>query len=488
MAISIVKQPTPFQPAYNPMIISLTSSNVAQTSFQFVSDIYVRGNWVTRMKIPVNPDGYGVFDIHRHVENSVSFDFNPSDKYWTIATNSFATYSVNFSEEFRFEWPFYDNQFTSGSLSFIGGTTPLFNVGDEIFVTQEDNATEPGYSGYAQITSITMSGTYSLLVTNKPFTTATPVNPGTVSLFNFGLNILTTTQSTGELDTFNGVVSFEDYINWDWTDWEANNVAPYGKFLTNVPDNYKVGTQSRMWLNVYQADSNDVKDLMIESNKGTFRFTNSFVDPGTYDQYSLLKAGVGPYQLLTYTSSITNQGTASFPIIDDDTTEYTIYVKNQILQQTIASKTFKIDRTCSRYEPIQLVFMDKMGSFVPFTFTRVSRNTTSIDRKTWGQNYGSFAPATNNWNYNSWDRGTRTLDTVVNEKWVANSDWVDSATSDYLMELFQSPEVYWIKDNGTTVAINITTTGVERKQTINDQIINYTIEFETSVKNSSQRG
>jgi hypothetical protein len=132
--------------------------------------------------------------------------------------------------------------------------------------------------------------------------------------------------------------------------------------------------------------------------------------------------------------------------------------------------------------------MDKMGSFVPFTFTRVSRNTTSIDRKTWGQNYGSFAPATNNWNYNSWDRGTRTLDTVVNEKWVANSDWVDSATSDYLMELFQSPEVYWIKDNGTTVAINITTTGVERKQTINDQIINYTIEFETSVKNSSQRG
>ena len=68
------------------------------------------------------------------------------------------------------------------------------------------------------------------------------------------------------------------------------------------------------------------------------------------------------------------------------------------------------------------------------------------------------------------------------------SDWVNQSTSDYLMELFESPEVYWIKEDGTTIAIDITNTTVERKQVINDQVINYTLEFVVAQKDMKQKG
>lgn len=486
MSITIHSQPQSLSPVYNPMIIAVTSSNQSLENFQFVADIYVNGTFSTRMKVPVNPDGYGVFDIHRHVENGITYDFNPEWNNWNIATNSFATYSVEFSEEFRFEWPFVDNFFSAGSVGFVGTTEPLFNIGDEIFVQQIATATEPSYSGIATIVSITQSGLTWSIVTNKPWVQSTPVNGGTITLANFALNILSVTASTGEQYAWNGVYPFLDFINYDYIDYVPNTTAPYAEWLTNMPDNYEVGTDSRVWFLAYKNASNQQKDLMIETNVGTFRITSVYsADVETEPNKRLTMVGVGPYQLLTYTSSIINW---SEPIINADTKTYSVWTRNQITQQDTEKKIFKIKDYCSRYEKIQLIFMDKLGSFIPFTFNKVNRENRSMSRKTWGSNYGQYAPASNNWNYKSWDRGTRTLDTVVNEKVIVNSDWVNQITSDYLMELFESPEVYWVKEDGTTIAINITTTTFERKQTINDQIINYTLEFELAVRSNTQRG
>jgi hypothetical protein len=141
--------------------------------------------------------------------------------------------------------------------------------------------------------------------------------------------------------------------------------------------------------------------------------------------------------------------------------------------------------------------MDKMGSFIPFNFNLVSRQNKNINKTDYQQFYGSYAPASQNWTYNSWDRGRKSLDTVTTDIWTLNSDWVNGDTSDYLMELFESPEVYLVtlnpitEEEGATYtvqAINVTVQNIERKQIINDQIINYTLTFELSNKNSSQRG
>lgn len=486
MAIYIATQPQSLSPCYNPMIIAVTSSNQLLDSFQFVADIYVRGNQVTRMRIPVNPEGYGVFDIHRHVQNHISYDFNPEWNGWNIATNSFATYSVEFSEEFRFQWNFYDNAFYGGNLSFIGPPTPLFNVGDQIFIQQEENATEPAYGGIATITAITVSGTYSQVVTNKPFITSTPTEGGTMSLANFGLNLLSTTASTGTLYSWNGVNSFLDDINYDYTDYVPNTGAPYAEWLTNMPNYYEVGTGSRALFLAYKEADNEQKDLMIQTNLGTYRITSSLsAGVAANPQKRMTMVGVGPYELLTYTSSIIGWTQS---IINADTKTYSVWTRNQILEQDTEAKIFKIKDFCSKYEKIQLMFLDKKGSFLSYIFNKVSRHNKSMQRTDYQQHYGQYAPASQSWKYNTWDRGKKSLDNQITETYTITSDWVNQITSDYLQELFESPEVYWVREDGTTVAINITINPIERKLVINDQIINYTLTFELSNKNNVQRG
>jgi hypothetical protein len=236
MAITIHTQPQQLTPVYNQMVIAVTSSNQGEVSFQFVGDIYVAGDLVTRMKVPVNPDGYGVFDIHRHVENAVTYTFTPDSFGWTQAVDSYATYSVEFSEEFRFEWNYYDYIFDGGSVAYIGasgGPEPLFNVGDEIFI-DASLGTPVEYNGIAEITGITQSnlgGAYPWLAwivdTNKFFSNSGPTLPGTMSLSNFGLNILETDASTGALEVWNGVETFQDFINYDYTQYIPQPVS-YG--------------------------------------------------------------------------------------------------------------------------------------------------------------------------------------------------------------------------------------------------------------------
>lgn len=489
MSITIKKQPQELTPVYNQMIIVATSSNQTQENFQFVADIYCDANYVTRMKVPVNPEGYGVFDIHKHLENRVSFDFNPNQYYINRATQSFATYSVNFSEEFRQYWKFTDNFFVtgtySGNVGFYGPTQPYFNVGNEILIQQNTGFSYSQYNGVHTILAISYSIPNWYITTDTAWVGSSPTNSGTMSLANYGLNNISVTASITEQYTFNGVQSFQDYINWDYTKWDAKTTSPYGKWFTNVPENYELTLDSMMWLNLYQNVSNEVTKVFIQTDNGVYGMTNSFTSM-TIDNNRFLQVSIGPKQLLTATSSLTIVS-GTLPVLNSTSTYMTIWTENSTSGITIAKKTFNIIEGCSRYEKIQLIFMDKMGSFIPFTFNMVNRNNKTINRTDFQQHYGTYAPATNNWNYKTYDRGRKTLDIVVIETYTINSNWVNQETSNYLMELFESPEVYWLKEDGTIVAINITSTDTERKQIINDQVINYTLTLELSNKNMSQR-
>lgn len=486
MSITIHKQPQELTPVYNQMVIAVTGSYQTQPNYQFVASLYVDGTLASNIKVPVNPDGYGVFDIQRHVENQVTHTFEPDYLGWTQAVASVATYSVNFSEEFRYEWRFIDNAFDNGSLAFVGITgssEPLFNVGDQIVVAQDGGFTNYSYEGSSYIIGITLSGSNWVITTDKSFGSNSPAEGGTISLANYALTTVAGGATISTQFAWNGVYSWLDFINYDYTDYVPDTGTPC-QWLTNVPDNWEVGTQSRMRLQLYKNAANQQKDLLVQTNRGIYRLTG--YSTGS-DNDRITQIGVGPWDIINGSASFIT-GTSSYPIFDDNTATYSVWVRNQILQQDTETKVFKLKDWCSRYEQIQLVFMDKLGSFVPYTFNKVNRHTKQMTRTDYQQIYGSYAPSSQAWEYNSWDRGRKRLDLVVNDVYVINSDWVTQTTSDYLMELFESPEVFWIKEDGTTIAITITDQSVERKQTINDQIINYTLTFELSNKSNTQRG
>ena len=491
MSITINKQPQDLMPVYNQMIIAVTGSYQLSASHQFTADITCNNVAVSSLKVPANPDGYGVFDIHKHIENRISNDFNPNQFGLYVATQSFATYSVAFGEQFRFEWGFTDNYYYNGGLAFIGpsgGSRPLFTGGDLITIAQITPFSFSAYEGEALITDIqfiTASNAYVISL-NKPFAGNTLAQGGTMALANFGLTTVSSTQSSiTEKYAWNGVYSYLDFITYDDYNYIPQTATP-SLWLTNVPENYILSTDSRMWLQAYKTTNNQQRVLVVQSNQGTFTYSSPYsANVSTNDRFRLVGAAVGPYQLITSTAGWSG---GTFPIINSLTSTYSVFYRNSVGTQDTKALVFKVEDNCSMFEKIQLVFMDKLGSFVSFIFNLVSRETRNISRTDYGQIYGNYAPAAQAWNYNTWDRGKKNLDTIITQQFKITSDWINQSQSDYLMELFESPEVYWINEEGITLAINITNNQVEKKKIINEQLINYDLTFELSNKSNNQRG
>ena len=505
MAITIEKQAQELQPVYNEMIFVVSSDNASESNFKFNSDIIVDGVTIASIKYPVNPQGYGVLDVHKHLQSQITHDFDLAHdiKY---ALNSRAIYDVTFSEEFRPIWTFTDN-IGSPQIGFISTTDPtsFFDVGDEIVIEQDAGYTNPSYNGIATIVSMAYNAVVSAwqVIINKATKLSTPAEGGTLYLSNYRTKVYPVEHTLTDKVAFNGVNDFIDFIDWDSDLYTKTDVSapPVGKFMstlpviasgiTNAPEqiDYKLRRNSKLLLQGYEMAYNYI-EVVVDSVHYVLQYT--YNANGKLLYFPLGVDDINSQDAYVWVGGVLDPVTQ--PIIPVGTKSYQVFGYNSIptsVEQGLTKKGYVInidEDTCSVYEDIQLVFLDKLGSFVPFHFDLVNRNTKSVNRTNYQSDYGQYAPASNSWTYNTYDRGVKNLDTQVTDIYTINSNWVNQNVSNWLMELVTSPEVYWIKVDGTTVAINLTTNNIERKQVINDQIINYTFSFELSNKNRQQNG
>lgn len=500
--ISVLLKPQELEPTYNPIIIVATSSRQNLDNYLMVGDLLVNGATVSELRIQQNPDGVFLFDLHKHIERDINYDFNPNSFGWSLATASAATYSISLGDEWRPTWTFEDNFFLPGSkLGFIGTQSQPpdgFATGSFIIVTQTTPFTFSQYNGLTKIVSIIATqspipgytGSHWIIETSKNFLGNTPKNGGTITLAGFekAVEKSITTVGTQSLWAFNGVRTYLDDISWNSEDYTAgtNSVGLTSSFLTEAPDDWIIGSDSRMWLLTFNPSSTEYsKRLIVETNRGVFGLTNSFTSPSPSNKQPHLHIGCGTWHLSQTASFHIISG--SFPIFDSGTETYKVLVEGQSGATILAEKRFKIDHSCTKYENLDLIFLDALGSFIPYRFKLKKRENISMNRTHWGQHYGRYPGLGQNWTYNTWDRGKTNLDTQVTEVWTLTTDWLSTTNSAFMAKLLQSPEVYTVS-NGVTLAVNILDTEIERKKTLNDQIINYTLRVELSQKNSTQRG
>lgn len=496
--ITIKLQPQQLEPTYNPILIVATSSRQNLDNYLMIADLTVRGVTVSRLKVQENPNNVFLFDLHKYIEREISYDFNPNSLGWSIATQSAATYSVSLGDEWRPTWNFIDNFFLPGSkLGFIGTQSPDgFATGSQIIVTQTSPFTFSQYNGLALIEAIIatsspapgFTGSHWIIETNKLFLGNTPANGGQITLAQFEKSQALGLTSVSGKWAFNGVRTFLEDIDWNGAEYTAGTYSGgTSSFLTEAPEGWLVPTDGRMWLHTYNPNSTEYSaSLEVVTNTGTFRLTNGFTSPSALNNQSNLMVGCGPYQL-GFTSSFTVVS-GGFPIINSNTKEYKVFVRGASGATILKEKTFKIDTKCAPYEKVQLIFLDALGSFIPYGFKLKKREMVQMNRVHWGQHYGRYASSTNNFKYNTWDRGKTTLDTQLTEMWQLTTDWLNQSQSDYMVKLLASPEVYYIDESGVAIAVSISNNETERKKVINDQVINYTFNIELSQKNSTQRG
>lgn len=113
------------------------------------------------------------------------------------------------------------------------------------------------------------------------------------------------------------------------------------------------------------------------------------------------------------------------------------------------TKRFNVDWSTTRYGNVELVFMDRMGSYAPANFELQNYRTMNVTRDSYTKILGDLnaISLSNKWQYKSTDRGRTSINTKVITQLELNSNWLSEEDANYLKELYSSPFVY-IKENG----------------------------------------
>ena len=153
----------------------------------------------------------------------------------------------------------------------------------------------------------------------------------------------------------------------------------------------------------------------------------------------------------------------------DDVDEVRINVDSGVISLPI------ITQPCSKYDPIKLTYYNKLGALQDLFFFAKSMSELSVkedDYKTSALNFGATPPS-----YDTAKHQYKTFNKQGKEKITINTGLVGEEYNDPMTDLMLSEKVWMTKD-GTLYPVKIASSSFEEKTSLNDKIINYTVELE----------
>jgi len=141
-------------------------------------------------------------------------------------------------------------------------------------------------------------------------------------------------------------------------------------------------------------------------------------------------------------------------------------------QGLLFEKIFLIDNSCTKYDSVRLHWLNNLGAFDSFTFLKVSRDKTNVERK----QFKKFQPL----EYAKTFRAKTNYYTKASDSITINSDYLTDSEYEGMKQLIESPIVMMEVDSNTYVPVNIIDTNYELKKYVNDRRmsnIELTIEY-----------
>ena len=442
MSLEIKYLPQQYRTVYNPVEIVLYETVNATRNyagFAYLIDVKDGSTTVGRLKVPPTTEGFGRFDMSGIMESYISSD-----------------------------------------LGLLNGTN-IDSVYDNTN-SYKDFTLEFGWVHYN-----TGSATTSI--------------PQTVTFPD------TTTGTSYDLLTFNGSLPRyrRDVVNF--YDWQYNNYyekytdnSSTRKFLTNSPNglisnsnyNQKLQYTDEGYIYVLYDHANDPIDEIViqEYNSSNIAISTTVLTVPTLTTFNYLRIPIGPASINKINSSYISTG--SQPIISTNATSYYIALKGG---GAIASEKFyfNIDTEC-RFETRRLEFLNSLGGFDYFNFTKVSRHTEDIERKFFETTPNDLS-LTGAIDYSISSREKVQYYTKSMPKMKLTSDWIDYNTYNWLLELIESPEIYlmdsYTAPSGSTEIRRIPVKNIEgnweEKVSSVDKVFNLEVNLEFGINNFRQR-
>ena len=292
--------------------------------------------------------------------------------------------------------------------------------------------------------------------------------------------------STGVRHVFNGSLRYDEYIDFDDADYLLilNDTK---KFLTAQPTTRVIRDDESTSITMISdgdATANTIASLQIKTYTGTTltqtaTITNS-LDPNSDNDNKCLSIMAGTRDLNNSTLA-----TGSQPLITAAITSYTVQVLDGNGATSSELLTYNIDTDCSKYTATRLHFLNRLGGLDSFTFKMKLKKSETIKRDTF-KRMGYMYDST--YNNSITERGRITYDTVMTNQYRISSDWITEADSEWLEDLFSSPEVYWERGTDDIVAISIQDRNYDEKTVVNDRLFNLNLSFELATDNIRQKG
>jgi len=244
---------------------------------------------------------------------------------------------------------------------------------------------------------------------------------------------------------------------------------------------YKLADMGRVRIKLYNSGGSLVENNTIinnTANGGSFPVANQTFGSGTFEdaETGLLYFGCG-LQNLKDSGDLT-------PSNIEVGGYYTVEFEDSTGQGAYKPLIFDItDDDCRGYENIRLAWLNQLGTWDYYNFSKLSQKTFTSNRKTYRQNHGKVIDDINNGHdIQSYQGGNKVFNNTVKQTIEVNTDFITEEEALFLKGCFTSPLVQWLTTDirGTSKVMPVV---VNEKDYVvrtraNDKLIQYVLELE----------
>lgn len=491
-------------PAYNPLVYYFDSTNKTNPGFRYIVEVFdalSNDKIFEKTIIPDIDNNYCVLNLNREMSDFISYDFDldelDQDNY--RADNSYYRFDIKIGEEYLVEWEFDDFGF-AGSGNWpnysdpqyngpsITSRTMLFNTnpsvqppyqnGDTILVELSAGTQDrPSISGVHKVLDVyqqSSGGVEWVVVLGIPWVGSGVSTGGNVKLSTLNKTRFPNLLSLTDESVFNTVLKVDDFLNYDATVYNMTGSTGDKLFLTQIPNNYEVRENNTMFLQYMS-----YKDSTIGTPRTAY-FQNDSGDASELALTTGVNTGVWGLDVSPTRTNWGTVATGTLPIVKPETLNYSVTLLDVNGFAISETKTIVIDYDCDIAEStMEMVFMDKFGSFIPYNFTARNVEKQNITRDNLTKYLGGLNTTTNKFDYNLTDGGTETYNADYKRMYDLSTDYMNDTDSVFFQNVLHSP-VTFLKIDGQFVRCVINTNTVTIKKDNWSERIRYNMSVEIS--------
>lgn len=202
--------------------------------------------------------------------------------------------------------------------------------------------------------------------------------------------------------------------------------------------------------------------------------TNIYLPEGTAGKLPIFAEGVGKVIIDGVTTQITDNGNTNqkvqYVTIPADKSSIQVFDTDD----STLKKTITISNICEpKYTPFKITFVNKFGAFQDLYFFKKTSEVTNVTDELFKKNIITNTAST----YNTYDNQRGRINVNAQTSLTMNTGFVSEIMNQTIEELFYSENVY-IRYENKTLAVIPKSKSLQYKTSLNDKLINYTVEFD----------